>query len=100
MIFLHFTDLHFFLTCRVGEVDNFVGRLQQVGAAGRQVAGDGHDGHAVTTLLGANDAVVLRVTHAAVTGEECRGDEGKGRAGGKGGERKDGIERKRTENIN
>lgn len=74
------------LTCRVGEVNDAGGRLQQVRAAWRQVARDGHDGHTVTTLLGTNNAVVLRVTHAAVTGEERkggrRGDEG---AAGKGG---------------
>lgn len=61
-----------FLTRRVGEVEDAGGRLQQVGAAGRQVAGDWHDGHAVTTLLGTHDAVVLRLTHATITTKESR----------------------------
>lgn len=61
-----------FLTCRVGEVEDTGGRLQQVGAAGRQVSGDGHDGHAVATLLGAHDAVVLRLNHAAIAAEQSR----------------------------
>lgn len=60
------------LTCRVGEVEDAGGRLQQVGAAGRQVSGDGHDGHAVATLLGAHDAVVLRLNHAAIAAEQSR----------------------------
>lgn len=62
-----------FLTCGVGEVEDAGCRVQQVGAAGRQVAGDGHDGHAVTTLLGTHDAVVLRLTHAAITREGSEG---------------------------
>lgn len=61
-----------FLTCRVGEVEDAGGRLQQVRAAGRQVSGDGHDGHAVATLLGAHDAVVLRLNHAAIAAEQRR----------------------------
>lgn len=65
-------ELLFLFTCRVGEINNAGGRLQQVGAAGRQVARDGHDGHAVTTLLGTNNAVVLRVTHPTITREESR----------------------------
>lgn len=67
---LDFTESAFFLTCRVGEVEDAGGRLQQVGAAGRQVARDGHDGHAVTTLFGTHDAVVLRLTHATVAREK------------------------------
>lgn len=59
-----------FLTCGVGEVEDAGGRLQQVGAAGRQVPGDGHDGHTVATLLGAHDAVVLRLDHAALAAEQ------------------------------
>lgn len=58
------------LTRRVGEVEDAGGRLQQVRAAGRQVSGDGHDGHAVAALLGAHDAVVLRLDHAAIAAEE------------------------------
>lgn len=61
-----------FLTGRVGEVEDAGGWLQQVGAAGRQVSGDGHDGHAVATLLGAHNAVVLRLDHAAVAAEQSR----------------------------
>lgn len=67
---LDFTESAFSLTCRVGEVEDAGGRLQQVGAAGRQVAGDGHDGHAVATLLGTHDAVVLRLTHATIAREK------------------------------
>jgi len=44
--------------------------VQQVGAAGRQAAGDRHDGHAVAALLSAHDAVVLGLTHTAITEEE------------------------------
>lgn len=67
-----------FLTSGVGEVEDAGGRLQQVGAAGRQVSGDGHDGHAVATLLGAHDAVVLRLDHAAIAAEQSRsGNQGK-----------------------
>lgn len=67
------------LTGGVGEVEDAGGRLQQVGAAGRQISRYWHDGHAVTTLLGADDAVVLRLTHASVAGVEIRdGAEEKG----------------------
>lgn len=67
------------LTGGVGEVEDTGGRLQQVGAAGRQISGYRHDGHAVTTLLGADDAVVLRLTHASIAGAEIRdGAEEKG----------------------
>lgn len=65
----------FFLTCRVRKVKDARGRLQQVRAAGRQVPRDGHDGHAVTTLLGPNNAVVLRMTHSTVTKEGGQGGE-------------------------
>lgn len=60
--------------------------MQQVGAAGRQVAGDGHDGHAVSTLLGSHNAVVLRLTHATITGKESRDGEGR-----QGTEKKKGV---------
>lgn len=71
----------------VGEVENTGGRLQQVGAAGGQVSRDGHDGHAVAALLGAHDAVVLRLDHAAIAAEQSRDGSqceiGGGREGGK-----------------
>lgn len=74
----------------VGEVENTGGRLQQVGAAGGQVSRDGHDGHAVAALLGAHDAVVLRLDHAAIAAEQSRAGTGVsvrlgggGREGGK-----------------
>lgn len=66
---LTLTESALLLTCGVGEVEDAGGRVQQVGAAGRQVAGDGHDGHAVPTLLGTHNAVVLRLTHAAIAAE-------------------------------
>ena len=55
------------LTCGMGEVQDAGGGLQQVGAAGRQAARDGHDGQAVARLLGANDAIILRLAHTAIT---------------------------------
>lgn len=67
-----------FPTCGVGEVENTGGRLQQVGAAGGQVSRDGHDGHAVAALLGAHDAVVLRLDHAAIAAEQSRAEQGSG----------------------
>lgn len=62
-----------FPTGGVRKVEDAGRRLQQVGAAGRQVSRDGHDGHAVATLLGADNTVVLRLTQAAVTGKESSG---------------------------
>lgn len=55
------------LTGWVGEVQDAGGRLQQVRAAGWQVTRDGHDSDTVATLLGAHDAVILRLSQATVT---------------------------------
>lgn len=60
------------LTCRDGEVQDAGCWLQQVGATWRQVSRNGHDGHAVTALLGTHNAVVLRMTQAAITGDKVR----------------------------
>lgn len=80
-----------FPTCGVGEVENTGGRLQQVGAAGRQVSRDGHDGHAVAALLGAHDAVVLRLDHAAIAAEQSRAGTGVSArlGGGEGGKKRE-----------
>lgn len=91
-----FTESACCLTGWVREVEDAGGRLQQVGAAGRQVSGNGHDGHAVTTLLGTDNTVVLRLTHATVTKEQSRGS--RGQEGDKRvtvgvRERRDGIEK-------
>lgn len=62
-----------FPTGGIRKIEDAGCRLQQVGAAGRQVSRDGHDGDAVATLLGTDDTVVLRLTQAAITGKQSSG---------------------------
>lgn len=85
---IDFTESACSLTGRVREVEDAGGRLQQVGAAGWQVSWNGHDGHAVTTLLGSNNAVVLGLTHATVTTKQSRDGRNKEERGARDGIKK------------
>lgn len=57
-------------TWRIREIQNARCRLQQVGAAGWEGPRNRHDGQAVPALPRPNDAVVLRLAHAAITAKQ------------------------------